>query len=97
MSRCTARITNLDPKTTPTDLVTLFQSKGLPISSGQAQISLTADLEGIAIATVTFRDEETLNRALKLPLHERLIHHQHMQLDATFDGFTALSDGDEIE
>ena len=97
MSRCTARITNLDPKTTPEDLTTHFQSKGLPISPGQAQISLTPGLDGIAIATVTFNDEETLKRALKLTLQERTIHNQHIHLDAGFDGFTALSDGDQVE
>lgn len=97
MSRCTARITNLDPKTTSSDLTTLFQSKGLPISPGQAQISLTAGLEGMAIATVTFKDVATLSRALRLPLQERVIHSRYMNLDAGFDGFTPLADGDEIE
>lgn len=97
MSRCTARITNLDPRTTSSDLTTLFQSKGLPISPGQAQISLKAGLKGMAIATVTFKDAATLNRALKPPLQERVIHSRHMDLDAGFDGLTALSDGDEIE
>ena len=51
----------------------------------------------MAIATVTFKDAATLNRALKLPLQERVIHSRHMDLDAGFDGFTALSDRDEIE
>jgi len=97
MSRCTARITNLDPKTTSSDLTTLFQSKGFLISPGQAQISLTTGLEGMAIATVTFKDAVTLNRALKLPLQERVIHSRFMDLDTGFDGFTALSNGDEIE
>jgi hypothetical protein len=97
MSRRTARITNLDPETTPEDLTTLFQSKGLPTSPGQAQISLTTSLDGTAITTVTFQDEETLKRALKLTLQERTIHNQQIHLDAGFDGFTALSNGDEVE
>ena len=97
MSCCTARITNIDPAAVTAELVEFFESKGLSISPGQARISLATGLEGSKIATVTFKDEATLNRALQLGPQERLLHGRHISLDATFEGFTPLSDGDEIE
>jgi hypothetical protein len=97
MSRCTARITYLDSATTQIEIANFFQGNGLAISPGQSRISLATGLEGSKVATVTFQTGEILGRALKLAPQERLLHDRHINLDATFDGFTPLSDGDKIE
>lgn len=97
MSRCTARITNLDGATTSEELSELFKSKGLSICSGQARISLATSLEGSKVATVTFKDEESLGRAIKLSPQDRMLHDRHIALDSIFEGFTVLSDGDDVE
>ncbi|KAJ7290249.1 Alpha/Beta hydrolase protein [Mycena rebaudengoi] len=97
MSRCTARITYLDSATTQIEIANFFQGNGLAISPGQSRISLATGLEGSKVATVTFQTGEILGRALKLAPQERLLHDRHISLDATFDGFTPLSDGDKID
>ena len=97
--RCTTRITNLDGATTITEIEELLtsNSKGISIQSGQARISLATTFEGSKVATVTFKDEESSNRAMRLSPQNRVLHDKQIALDTVFDGFTTLSDGDDVE
>ncbi|KAJ6565197.1 Alpha/Beta hydrolase protein [Mycena vulgaris] len=97
MSRCTARVTNLDPATTEVDIANFFKGKGLGVSPGQSRISLATGIEGSKISTVTFETGETLARALKLPPQQRMLHDKCITLESGFEGFTPLSDGDGID
>ncbi|EMD33041.1 hypothetical protein CERSUDRAFT_118443 [Gelatoporia subvermispora B] len=97
MSLCTARITNLDPSTTEADLLDLLQQRQLPVSSGQSRVSLATSISGEKVATVTFRDEKTLDAAMKLAPQDRQLRDRFIGFDTKFDGFTTLSDGDEID
>jgi hypothetical protein len=98
-SHYTARLTNLSPTTTLDSLTSssLFTSHGLSVSPGQTRISLATGLEGTKIATVTFRDEWMLHQALSLGPRERMVDGRCVALDAGFEGFTPLSDGEDIE
>ncbi|OCH87497.1 kinase-like protein [Obba rivulosa] len=49
------------------------------------------------MATVSFRDEGDLNRALDLSPQERQFRGRCVRLDGSFEGFTALSDGDRFD
>ncbi|KAH6919120.1 hypothetical protein BKA70DRAFT_42271 [Coprinopsis sp. MPI-PUGE-AT-0042] len=98
-SRYTARLTNLSSSTTIESLTSspLFTSNGLSVSPGQTHISLATGLEGTKIATVTFRHEAMLHRALSLGPQERMVDGKCIALDAGFEGFTPLSDGEDID
>ncbi|OCH86490.1 hypothetical protein OBBRIDRAFT_224237 [Obba rivulosa] len=97
MSRNTARISNIDPEATMAELADFFRAKGLLISPGQAHISLATGPDGLKMTTVSFRDEGSLKRALALPPQERQFRRRCVRLDDTFEGFTALSDGDKFD
>ena len=93
----TARICNIDSEITTEELIEHFRSKELSVASGQTRVSLVTGTDGLKTATLTFSDEGTLQRALKLSANDRQLRGRQLGLDDGFDGFTTLSDGNEIE
>ena len=92
----TARISNIESSTTRDDLANFIRSKGLDLSHHQP-LSLTPTHDGYQIATVSFADHATFKRALDLPPADREMSNRYINFDDNFDGFTVLSDGNELE
>ena len=99
--RRSARIRELGAGISKEELVSFLETRGLPIHVGRGGPSVSlvvSEGEETAVATVTFKDYDALNRAVVLPSdNRRLKDGSVMQIDADFDGFTALSNGPDIE
>lgn len=93
----TARISNIENSATEKDLATYFQSKGLSLSPGHHNISFTNTDGGYKLATVSFIDRATFKRALALPYADRILNDRTLNIDDSFDGFTVLSEGTQVE
>lgn len=91
-----ARISNLSGKTREDVLTDFLELKGLHLAEDQP-IALTSTQDGRQVATVTFIDNATLNRALGLPLAQRKLDGRSIDIDDKFDGFTILSEGTDVE
>jgi len=93
----TARISNISSQTTTEELLEHFRSRGLSVAAGETRVSSVVGADGLRTAVLTFKDEASLKRALNLPSQDRQLNERQISLEDGFDGFTPLSDGDEID
>ena len=93
----TARISNINSTTTREDLEKHLASKGLLVAPGQRGRAFTEIEGGGKRTTVSFADEKMFNRALTLPMGDRMLGDREMIIDDDFDGFTVLSEGRQVE
>jgi hypothetical protein len=81
----TVRVTNVDPKTKPEDLIKFFKSHGC-----NSRIFLVTSSHS---ATATFVNEAALLKVSKLRNEELSLEGKVLGLDHRFLGFTTLYDG----
>lgn len=94
----TARLRDLNPRITKDELISFLESRGLLVhNDGKGGVSIVTEQE-TAVATVTFKDHDVLDRSVLLSSSERRFRDGTIaQIDVRFDGFTALSDGTDVE
>lgn len=88
----TARVSNIEMSTTEEDVATYFQGKGLSLAD-DTKISFVNTDADYKSATVSFFNEETLQRAISLPRVSRKLKSRTLNLDVGFEGFTVLAEG----